>query len=1071
MERIRRFIRELSEHQWLEQLQLRSWDITRAYYNVPGQYEDQGEYPEGQDFERFPSKQGTTYFFRTRLEIPATWQQAPYGLVFETGGEGLLRVNGHSYQGLDRNHTYVTLDPTKVGTNPELEIEMFDPIPEPVDPLNQQAVIQPPITSITSLLVRPNEAVRSLMYTVIIVRDSAVLLPESDFRRVRLLELVYRAMDQFVGMSAEEIEQGERIRQIEHNLKHHVREIGGNAEGLEHMVGQSHIDIAWLWPVRETVRKTSRTFSTVDALMNEYPDYVYSQSQPLLYAFLKEHDPELYARVKQRIVEGRWELVGGMWVEPDLNIPSGESLIRQMLYGQLFYMEEFGKTSQIEWLPDTFGYCASLPQILKHGNVEYFMTTKLGWNDTNVFPYDLFHWVGIDGTPILSYLNHGVNEHTLPKDIHDHWQSYREKAAHPEHMLLYGHGDGGGGVTREMLEYVDRADLMVGQPASRYSTAGAFFAGVEKEQPLLPKWHGDLYLELHRGTYTTHARNKRNNRKAEVLYREAELWNTLAQPTMEANTEAEVRSALHDGWKLILLNQFHDIIPGSAITESYVTSNEEYVQVFELGRTGLHQGIAALTTGINTEGPEGSVAYVVFNSLGWKRSAVVQLSVQNGLDRYAIDEEGQRLRMDREDVSMSILVTDIPAFGYKTIWLVPENTRETNVREMTSLAAQPTFADTWDTAFYHVQFNERGEITRLWDKTAEREMLKPGERGNQLHFFHDRPTLWDAWDIDSRYEEQIAGEVELLEKKLVLAGTTKDVLRFRWKLHQSVITQDIVFYHDSRRIDFQTQVNWNEDHKLLKVGFPIDVVTSKATFEIPFGALERPTHRNTSWEQAQYEVCGHRFADVSEYGYGVSLLNDCKYGYDVQGSTIRLSLLRAPKWPDRTADLGEHEFTYSLYPHDGDWRTAHTVRQAAELNTEVVVQQVEQIQQPQQVHPMEQVQQRDQSQQSAESEVYPTADATTTAAQSRPATGSWINFNSNHVILDTVKLAEDGQGTVLRFYESSGKREDITLEWPHAFEQAYHSNALEEPIKPLSHTNGQITLSFKPYEIQTVLLR
>lgn len=1035
MERIRRFIRELSERQWLEQMELRSWDITRAYYKVPGQYEDQKAYPEGEGLDRFPSKQGTTYFFRTRLEVPASWQKEPYGLVFESGGEGLLRVNGHSYQGLDRNHTYVTLDPSRIGAQPDLEIELFDPVPEPVDPLNQQAVIQPPITSIHSLLVRPNEPVRSLMYTVTIVRDSAVLLPESDFRRVRLLEAIYRAMDQFVGLTEEAVKQGNGIYSIEERLIHEVREIGGNAEGLEHMVGQSHIDIAWLWPVRETVRKTSRTFSTVDALMNEYPDYIYSQSQPLLYAFLKEHDPELYERVKKRIAEGRWELVGGMWVEPDLNIPSGESLIRQMLYGQRFYMEEFGKTSQIEWLPDTFGYCASLPQILKHGNVEYFMTTKLGWNDTNVFPYDLFHWVGIDGTAIMSYLNHGVNEHTLPKDIHDHWQSYREKAAHPEHMLLYGHGDGGGGVTREMLEYVDRSELMVGQPKNGYSTAGAFFAGIEKAQPDLPKWHGDLYLELHRGTYTTHGRNKRNNRKAEVLYREAELWNTLALSNMDTQQEAEVRSSLHDGWKLILLNQFHDIIPGSAITESYVTSDEEYVRVFELGRAGLDQGVAALTKEINTQGPEGSVPYVVFNSLGWNRSAVIQLQMHDGFDRYVIDEEGQRLRMDREDSQVSILVTDIPAFGHKTIWLVPENARETNVREMTSIAGQKNFTDTWETAYYHVQFNDRGEISRLWDKTAEREILKPGERGNQFQFFHDRPTLWDAWDIDSRYEAQVAGEAELVEKKLVLAGTTKDVLRFRWKIHQSEITQDVIFYHDNRRIDFKTHVSWNEDHKLLKVGFPIDVVTSKATYEIPFGALERPTHRNTSWEQAQYEVCGHRFADVAEYGYGVSLLNDCKYGYDVQGSTIRLSLLRAPRWPDRTADLGEHHFTYSLYPHEGDWRSAHTVRQAAELNHEVPVQQVDQNE------------------------------------GVRPATGAWIEFDGSHVILDTVKPAEGGHGTVLRFYESSGIRERVTLQWPHAFEQAYHSNALEEAGEPLASTNGQITLSFKPYEIKTVLLR
>lgn len=1100
MERIKRWIAELSRHQWLEQRELRSWEIRRANYVLPGQYEEETAYTEGEGLDVFPSVQGTTYFFRTRLEIPESWRDAPFGLVFESGGEGLLRVNGRSYQGLDRNHTYVTLDASRIGDRPELEIELFDPVPEPVDPLNHQAVIQPPITSVTSLLVRPNEAVRSLMYTVTIVRDSAALMPEAELRRVRLLEALHQGMDAFVGMTKQEIEQGEGIRAIEQQLRTNVRGIGGNAEGLEHMIGQSHIDIAWLWPVRETVRKTSRTFSTVDALMNEYPDYMYTQSQPLLYAFLKENDPELYERVKARIADGRWELVGGMWVEPDLNIPSGESLMRQMLYGQRFYQEEFGKTSRIEWLPDTFGYCASLPQILKHGGVDYFMTTKLGWNDTNMFPHDLFHWVGIDGTAILSYLNHGVNEHTLPKDIHDHWQSYRQKAEHPEQMLLYGHGDGGGGVTREMLEYVQRTELMVGQPSQRYSTAAAFFAEIEQRGPELPAWHGDLYLELHRGTYTTHARNKRHNRRAENLYREAELWHVLARPELDEQSDTSLRSSLHDGWKLILLNQFHDIIPGSAITESYVTSEQEYVRVKELGEQGLAQGLHCLAAGMDVNRPGDGVPYAVFNGFGWKRSPVVKLP---GTDSHDIDVQaktkvyvvtdgaGQELPMDVGEDGISVRVEDIPAFGYRVIWLTTCDVQahygtdgqrdagtvngmnqdalaESDSRQqpMAELAASmethaeprednsqqvidpspgcSEFVDTWETPFYQVRFNANGEIIRLWDKTAKRNVLKPGEGGNRFYFFHDRPLLWDAWDIDSHYEHQVAGEAELLEQKWVLAGRTKDVLRFRWRLHDSFITQDIVFYHHDRRIDFKTQVNWKEEHKLLKVGFPIDVVTSKATYEIPFGALERPTHRNTSWEQAQYEVCGHRFVDVSEYGYGVSLLNDCKYGYDVQGCTIRLSLLRAPRWPDRTADLGEHHFTYALYPHEGDWRSAHTVRRASELNSEAAVMRIE-------------GEDKD--------------GAVNTALSPSSDRDAWIRLDSKHVILDTVKTAEDGNGTVLRFYESAGSRERIVLRWPHAFGQAYLSNALEVVGEPLEANDRQIELQFAPYEIKTVLLR
>ncbi|AWB43090.1 alpha-mannosidase [Paenibacillus sp. CAA11] len=1049
MERITRFIRELSERQWLEQMELRSWDITRSTYIRPGVYEDVAPYPEGKGLDRFPSNQGTTYFFRTRLSVPEAWHSQPYGLIFASGGEGLLRVNGASYQGLDRNHTYVTLDPERVGRSPELEIELFDPIPEPVDPLNQQAVIQPSITSVTSLLVRPNYAVRSLMYTVTVVRDSAQLLPDQDFRKVRLAEALYRTMDRFIHLEECEVQEGSLITEIERLLVGEVREIGGNAEGLEHMVGQSHIDIAWLWPARETVRKTSRTFSTVDALMNEYPEYRYTQSQPQLFAYLKDNDPELYERVKARIAEGRWELVGGMWVEPDLNIPSGESLIRQMLYGQRFYQQEFGRTSHIEWLPDTFGYCASLPQILKHGKIDYFMTTKLGWNDTNVFPYDLFHWVGIDGTSMLSYLNHGVNEHTLPKDIHEHWQSFREKAKHNEHMLLYGHGDGGGGVTREMLEYIDRSELMVGQPASRYSTAEQFFDSIGVDRPDLPKWHGDLYLELHRGTYTTHARNKRNNRKAEILYREAELWSALAAQDMDAGTELAIRNNLHEGWKLILLNQFHDIIPGSAITEAYETSEKEYEQIFEKGNASLKQGLTKLIAEISTEGgPEGT-PYIVLNGLGWLRDGLITLELEPraGQTWGFYDEQGEALEFDEVEDGVCVRVPKIPAFGCKTIWMKELASAEDSSaaflkanegHRATSAVASPKkpaiFEDTWETEFYLAVFNEQGEIIRLFDKQAGREVVKPGERANSLQFFHDRPTLWDAWDIDPRYEEQEAGEAQLLEKRLVLSGRTKDVLRFSWQIHHSKVTQDIIFYHADRRIDFKTHVSWNEAHKLLKVSFPIDVVTEKATYEIPFGALERPTHRNTSWEQAQYEVCGHRFVDVSEHGYGVSLLNDCKYGYDVQGSTIRLSLLRAPKWPDQCADLGEHEFTYSLLPHLGDWRTAHTVRAAAELNHEVAVQKADR------------------------------------KYGRLPSAGSLIQFTSQHVVLDTVKSAEDGSGTILRLYESAGGREAVRLTWPQAFKQAYVSNALEEQVQKLDSQAGTLELNFAPYEIKTIKL-
>ncbi|WP_440115395.1 alpha-mannosidase [Paenibacillus sp. QZ-Y1] len=1028
MIRIQRFIQDLAQQQWLDTIELPQWRMQKAKYIRSGEYEFEQEHAAVQSVNPLDSHHGTTYFLSITVEVPVEWEDHAVGLIFEAGGEGLLKVNGTPYHGLDRNHGFVPLPKNRVGSTPLLEIELYDPIPEPHDPLNRQAVIQPPIRGIRAALVQVNQPLQSLMYSVTVLAESLRALAEKDLKRIRLVRAIHQVMDEMYNEPGRWSEAA-WVQSFEHSLAQSVQEEDPEEyrNGFMHLVGQSHIDIAWLWPVRETVRKSSRTFSTMCTLMEEYPEFVYSQSQPQLYAFVKEHYPELYERIKARIAEGRWELVGGMWVEPDLNIPSGESLVRQMLYGQNFYQEEFGKRSNIEWLPDTFGYCASLPQMLKLADIPYFMTTKLNWNDTNVFPYDLFHWVGIDGTSVLAYLNHGVNEHTRPKDVDEHWQSYKQKDVHPEQMLLYGHGDGGGGVTNEMIEFAERSRFMVGQPISKFSTAGAFFEGISNHNPTLPQWHGDLYLELHRGTYTTHARNKRSNRKAEVLYREAEIWGQLA-----GSEATRMKEDLNEGWKLIMLNQFHDIIPGTSIPEAYVTSTEEYNKVFALGTSALKDTLDTLAENIATDRFEG-LPYIVFNSLGWERGEVVTITGDSKLSGLAaFDNQGQHLECDLEQnedkYTLSVYVPFIPAFGYTTLWL-----RTATDVVLPAWKDEP-FPSVWETEFYTLEFNDSGEITRWYDKSVRREWLKPGDIANELQFFHDKPTYWDAWDIDPRFESQRAGKVQLISRKIVQRGATQDVLRFHWKLNHSEISQDIILYRHQRRVDFKTKVNWAESHKLLKVAFPVDLVAAKAAYEIPFGALERPTHNNTSWEQAQFEVCGHRWADVSEGNSGVSLLNDCKYGYDIKDRTIRLSLLRAPKWPDEHADQGEHEFTYSFLPHQGDWRQAGVVRRAMELN-----------------HPLELV-------------------VTSRHSGRLPTEHSWVHFRSKHVILDTVKASEDGTGTVLRFYESSGGRETVEVQWAETKAKASVVNLLEDEIRPLACHEGKFELAFKPYEIQSVKL-
>ncbi|QYR22967.1 alpha-mannosidase [Paenibacillus sp. sptzw28] len=1047
MYRILRFIKHLSHKQWLEEVPVRDLEMRKARYITPGEYQF---YPDGDGLyttDRLDGKHGVTYFLKKQIEIPHHWGSGSIGLLAEGGGEGLLRVNGASYHGLDRNHPFVPLFLSAIGNNPLLEIELYDPIPEPVDPLNAQATINPPVHSFSIRLVRVNKPLQSLLYSVKVAYEAMLQLPEKDLLRSRMMSALYETMEETEPFLESRFNDGEWLQSAEEGLKERIQALAPEqrAYGLMHMVGQSHIDVAWLWPVRETVRKVSRTFSTMTTLMDEYPDFIYSQSQPLLYAFAKEHDPALYEKIKARIAEGRWELVGGMWVEPDLNIPSGESLVRQMLYGQNFYQEEFGKTSQIEWLPDTFGYCASLPQMLKLAGIDYFMTTKLNWNDTNKFPYELFHWVGIDGTSIVSYLNHGLNEHTRPGDIQEHWQEFRQKDKLDELMLLYGHGDGGGGVTREMIEFTQRSPLMPGLPESRFSTAAAFFEEVGKIGDTLPQWHGDLYLELHRGTYTTHARNKRSNRKAEVLYREAEIWSRMAAPYLAGEQANFGREALREGWKLILLNQFHDIIPGTAITETYVTSATEYEQIFRLGKECEEQSLRTIAAQVSTAG-EGT-PYVVFNSLGWNRTEVVTIDGDaEARSLSAFDHAGNRLQSDVHcddptsgRYTLSVKVPSIPAFGYTTIWLRESEDSAAGHVVSTANPASNVLGDAWETEQYRLEFNSKGEITRWLDKTAGRELLPAGSIANELQFFHDKPLSWDAWDIDPRFESQRAGEVELVKKELVSKGKAADVLRFEWLLNNSAIAQDIIIYHHQKRVDFKTRVLWNEDHKLLKVAFPVDVVANKAAYEIPFGALERPTHNNTSWEQAQFEVCGHRWADMSEGGYGVSLLNDCKYGYDIKGNTLRLSLLRSPKWPDVTADQGEHEFTYSLYPHEQDWRGAEVVRRAAELN-----------------HPVTVV-------------PAPAGNEAEVAGKDRlPSKQSLIQFESRSAVLDTVKEAEAGEGTIVRFYESTGSRDTVLFRLPESAVKAYVINLLEDELEPLEIKDGIIRLSFKPFEIKSV---
>ena len=1037
LERIQRFIQHLGKHEVLESIHIMDWLAKRGIYMEPEKYEFESNDTVLVNEGDWLIDAGATIFLEKEVAIPADWQNRHFGLTFLSGAkgrrtlhEGLVSINGVPHHGIDRNRSFVPLpEYVRRAEKIAIKIELYNYAGQTLDELNYQnepaEFDPPPLTLLQGSLDLVNSAVQSLLATVKCYFETAKLLPDGNIDKSTIVTALTEAEQKILSEKPQALRDFSWVAGIEEDLMKKLADLTASTAGQMLMVGQSHIDLAWLWPVKEAIRKCSRTFSTMSTLLEENPNFTYAQSQPQAYAYVKKHYPEIYERVKKHIADGRWEVVGGMWVEPDLNMPSGESLVRQLVYGMKFYKEEFGVQPRIEWLPDTFGYCASLPQLLKSAGIDYFMTSKMNWNDTNPFPFDLFYWEGIDGTRILSFLNHGLNEYTHPEEIKTHWDSFKQKSAHPNQMLLYGHGDGGGGVTQEMIDYVDRSASLPGLPSVVNSTAHQFFDGISEANPLLPAWVGDMYLELHRGTYTTHARNKKWNRKAEVLYRDAEIWESTAVNF----GGVKLTSSLEQGWKLLLLNQFHDIIPGSSIPEVYVDSEADYKEVFACGEKVKLDALLALEQQMDTEGD--GIPIILFNSLSWKRSETVKIiGGPEFAGKGAVTRDGEQLPTDviqREDgfIELSIYVPDIPEMGYKAIWLKDLDKRGSE--EKGAIVRQ------WETEFYKVEWNEKGEISRLYDNQAKREVLQSGGCANQFQLYHDRPMLWDAWDMDPEFADQPAEKVILLEQS-IRKGTTKDILHFKWQLAQSTIEQEMILYHHNKRIDFHTSVNWQEEHKLLKVAFPVGVMSNKATFEIPFGSVERATHNNTSWEQAQFEVCGHRFADLSETGYGVSLLNDCKYGYDVKQNVLRLSLLRAPKWPDKGADIGHHEFTYSLFPHDGDWREADVVKEGYELNHPAIVYRAS-------AHPGR-----------------------------LPSSFSFIQSESNQVILDTVKQSEDGKSLTLRMYESKGGRGQINISFAQNVLTAYETNLLEEKQAEIPMCENKLSLTLKPFEVKTILV-
>ena len=963
---------------------------------------------------------GEHYWFRSQVTIPERMDGKAVYMRISTqisewddakNPQFLVFINGKVVQGADMNHREVRLfDSAVAGETFTIDVQAYT------------GTMHMEFNFLCSLYVL-NEAINKLIYDIEVPMMAFGRMDEDDKHRLDLLTVLNETVNLIDMREPESQAFYDSIDAAQAYITENLYEkMTGYDEIIATCVGHTHIDVAWWWTVAQTREKVVRSFATALKLMEEYPSYKFMSSQPVLYHFLKLRYPELFERIKERVAEGRWEVEGGMWLEADCNLTSGESLVRQFIHGKRFFQEEFGRDNRILWLPDVFGYSGALPQIMKKSGIDYFMTTKLSWNQINKIPYDTFKWRGIDGSEVLTHmittLSVGQDPKkqfmtsysgtTHPDAIMGGWERYQNKDINNDILVCYGHGDGGGGPTRKMLEISQRLEKgIIGIPKVRQETARTYFEELDERvsgNRRLPVWEGEFYFEYHRGTYTSMARNKRGNRKSELLMMDLELLGTLA--------EKYPREALDRLWRdTILLNQFHDILPGTSIAEVYETTKREYEDLAAEANALIDQRLAQLAG-------EGN-GVTVFNTLGFDRDDVVVLG---DVKAAALQDENGKVYPVQQTADGAVAyLENIPSKGYKTLAVVEAEA------EMPFVMADNRL----ETPFYSIVFDENGHFTSVYDKDNDRELVKSGCALNQMRLYEDKPIYFDNWDIDMYYTEKSWPVNELLSMNWIENGPVRATLELKYRCVHSTICQKVHFYANARRIDFETTIDWKEHQHLLKVEFPIDIHSDEATFDVQFGNVSRKIHTNTSWEQARFESCGQKWIDFSEGRYGVSILNDCKYGHSVKDGVVSLTLIKCGVEPNQNTDVEMHYFTYSLYPHAEDWRRGGTVQEGYKLNL-----------------PMYAV------------------------SGGEPGKKySFASVDKDNVVLETVKQAEDGNGTVLRLYESHNTKTKVTLAVPAGFKNAYSTNLLEQIEEELTVNDGKVTFTIKPYEIMTILLK
>ena len=973
----------------------------------------------------------TVHWFRVSGTVPDAFAGRNVVVNAEIGGERTVWKDNSPFRGVDLEHSDLGIV-SGAGFSPEDAVTGGEELSYifQVYTRNAQTRIagkEPPREALVETvagaeLVVVDRELKALAYDF----EFALLLhdevPEGDPGRAILL----RALNDVANLWARDGRASlARARRV---IKDALGSLNGEFAHAIYPIGHGHLDTAWLWPLRITHLKMAHTTATQLSLMERYPEYVFAHSQASQYEWLELEYPALFERVKAAVARGQWEPVGSMWVEADCNLSGGESLVRQFLYGRRYFKEKFGVTTHDMWLPDVFGYSAALPQILAKFNIEYFLTQKISWNQVNSFPHHTFHWQGIDGTKVWTHFPPAdtYNANGEPKEVTYSVKNYKDAGRADQSLYVYGFGDGGGGPTERHIEFLRRGQLAPYYPEVMLGKKALdFFKEARRNSKDLATWVGELYLELHRGTYTTQAANKKGNRESEFLLRDAE-WLATASRGLREYPGAELERV----WKLVLLNQFHDIIPGSSVREVYEDSDRDYAEIRRAARAVVDDSLRAIAGELDTSGMRRPVA--LFQNatvacqgvLPWPGGEPAPAALVVGgetLPVQLVEAFGGR---------ELVFPTPGAALGTVAVGDLVESAPADLRRSRLKAGSRRLENGEWV-----VRFDVNGNIVSLQSVGDGTEFIEPGRLANVFQLLDDHPLSWSAWDVDVFAYETAQDLLRSESFEIVERGPVRVAAELVKKFGRSTIRQRISL-GPTPGVRFDTEIDWHEEDKMLKVAFPANINASRATYEIQFGNVERPTHYNTSWDWARFEVCAHKWVDLSEGEQGLALLNDGKYGFDTLGNTIRMSLLRSPKAPDPQADMGTHRFSYTLLPHFGSYRYAGIVGAAYALNA-----------------PLRAV------------EIAPGAGSGTATL---PAL---VACDDRNVVIETVKKAEDSDDVVVRLYECHNTRGHAELALASPARQAWICDMEENELGEIELTDSLVPIAYKPFEIVTIKLR